>query len=258
MSKKAVSLPRHVPNCWPAGFARKHLRKLIAPRSKAEGDVYASEAFMEPLYKNHRPQDMHPLDAQPSWRLAKLLDSRLPGWERLFKPKWSASDLLDLSDNVTDAGFLNAVHIYKHMIGKYFPTGVFDWPATEWLQSYRERKARVRDSKAHPDEPDRKRVRLFGKPSDDVVLRAEGTGCQPKPTGCQPKPTAETLAAALARGREPDPARAKAASSSTSSKTGAKAASSATSSTVLSGARAKPTGMLKISDKWSADVGTQL
>ena len=174
---------------------------------------------MGPLYKNYRPQDIHPNDAQPSWRLAQLLNERLPGWERLFKPKWSASDLMSLSDNVADAAFLNAVHIYKHMVGKYFPTGVFDWPATEWLQSYRERKSRVRSNKAHPDEPDGKRVRLFAQPRDDVVPRAGAAGCQPTPH-------VETVRAALARTSMPTiPPRAKAESSSIRP-------------TVLSGARA--------------------
>ena len=87
-----IALARHVPGCWPAGVGKKQLRELVAPRSEVEGDVYASEAFMWKLYKSARPQDVHPLDAQPSWRLAKLLEMRLPGWERMFKRRWSATE----------------------------------------------------------------------------------------------------------------------------------------------------------------------
>ena len=160
----------------------------------------------------------------------------LPGWERLFKPKWSASDLIVVSGNVADAAFLNAVHIYKHMVGTHFPPSVFDWPATEWLQSYRERKSRVRSGKAHPDEPYGKRVRLFAQPRDDVVPRVGAVGCQPTPH-------VETVRAAVARTSMPTiPPR---ASRSTGS----------IRPTVLSGARAAPTGMLKISEKWGADRG---
>ena len=243
-----IALPRHVPGCWPAGVGKKQLRKLVAPRSKVEGDVYASEAFMWKLYKNARPQDVHPLDAQPSWRLARLLETRLPGWERIFKGRWSAVDLLAVSGDIADAAFLNVVHMYKHMLGERFPTGVFDWPPTEWLQSYRERKERVRDSKTHCDEPDRKRQRLVGTTGVEEETRAEAAGRPPKSAdktraeaaGCQPKPARKTVADVLARdGR-----------SST--------ASSSSSSTVLPGASTAPPAMLNIVDKWSMDTGVRL
>ena len=52
--------------------------------------------------------------------------------------------------------------MYKHMLGERFPTGVFDWPPTAWLQSYHERKERVLDIKTHLQEHDRKIARLFG------------------------------------------------------------------------------------------------
>ena len=70
--------------------------------------------------------------------------------------------MITLSGNIADAAFLNVVHMYKRMLGERFPTGVFDWPPTEWVKSYRERKERVRDSKTHSDEPEMKRQRLLG------------------------------------------------------------------------------------------------
>ena len=102
------------------------------------------------------------MNAQPSWRLAKLLEALLPGLELILKHRWSAPDLLSLSGNVADAAFLNAVHMYKHVLGERFPTGVSDWPPTAWLQSYHERKERVRDIKTHLEEPERKIARLLG------------------------------------------------------------------------------------------------
>ena len=169
------------------------------------------------------------------------MDELLPGWEPLFKPKWSASDLMSLSDNVADAAFLNAVHIYKSMVGKHFPTCVFDWPATEWLQSYRERKSRVRRNKAHPDEPYGKRVRLIAQPRDDVVPRVGAVGCQPTPH-------VETVRAAVARTSMPTiPPR---ASRSTGlKKTQAKAESSSIRPNRAPRARAAPTGLLKRSGR---------
>ena len=190
---KSVKLPRQLPKCWPPGVVKKTMRRLIVQKTKVEGEVYASEAFLWKLYDNRRPEDVLPLEAKPSWRLAKLLERRLPGWEQLFKSRWSATDLISLSGNIADAAFLDIVHMYKAMIGPHFPTGVFDWPPTEWLQSYHERKERVRDSKAHCDEPEKKRQRLLGATAVKEKTRTVAAGCQPTPA-------CESLTEALARG----------------------------------------------------------
>ena len=67
------------PDVGQSGVEKKQLRKLVTNRSGVDGDVYASEAFMWKLYEKRRPQDVHPIDAQASWRLAKLLERLLPG-----------------------------------------------------------------------------------------------------------------------------------------------------------------------------------
>ena len=174
---KNKSLPRQLPSCWPGGIGKKGLRKIVAPGSTAGGDVYASEPFMWKLYDDQRPETCHPLDAQASFRFAKLLERRLPGWEPLFRSKWTASDLLTGSGNIADAAFLSLVKMYKNVLGKHFPTGVFDWPPTVWLQSYQEGKGRKFDChRAHPE-----------------TSRAEPAGCQPKPTGESRTPSVQGI-----------------------------------------------------------------
>ncbi len=93
------------------------------------------------------------------------------------------------------------------MLGPHFPSGVFDWPPKEWVQSYRERKERVRDSKVHCDEPDNKRQRLLGATDVEERTQTKAAGSQPKSAGetrtvaagCQPTSARETLTEALAR-----------------------------------------------------------
>ena len=43
------------------------------------------------------------------------------------------------------------------MLGDRFPSGVFDGPPREWVQSYNERKKRVAASREHREEPPAKR-----------------------------------------------------------------------------------------------------
>ena len=90
-----------------------------------------------------KPQNVHPLQAAPAWRLRRLLDPLLPGWEQVLRSRWSALDLIQISDNIADAAFLNVVHMYKKVLGNRFPPGVFEWPRKRWLKTYRERKARA-------------------------------------------------------------------------------------------------------------------
>jgi hypothetical protein len=212
LDAKKEDLPRHVPRCWPHGVRGLPLRKCLAPKSVNDQVTYASEAFLLKLYNNSRPDMTHPMDAQPSWRLAKLLDKRLPGWELIFKRRWSATDLLSVSDSIADAAFLNVVHMYKHVIGKHFPDGVFDWPPTSWLKSYHERKERVRDSKRECEEPESKRRRLVGKTGIQMETLAVPARHQLQADddtravagGCQPRRGVESLAEALHRGRKDD------------------------------------------------------
>jgi hypothetical protein len=215
--------------------------------------------------------------------------------------------LLTVSGNILDAAFLNMVHMYKAALGDRFPKGVFDWPPTEWLQSYDDRKKRVRAEKKLCDEPDRKRqrpmtaigveakarVEAAGRPSKSAEkTRVQSAGCQPLPAskipakalalqgksaasspleaagpkpksasktkgasnGCQPKTAMETVPKALVRQQK--------SAASTSRWDDAvgrgdrdRRSSTASSST---GPRNAPPGMLKISDKWGADVGVKL
>ena len=214
------------------------------------------------LYNNSRPQDVHPIDAQPSWRLARLLETRLPGWERIFKRRWSATELIAVSGNIADAAFLNVAHMYKHMLGERFPTGVFDWPPTEWLQSYRERKEAVRDSKTHCDEPDRKRQRLLGATGVEEKARAEST-VQPSKsadkaraaaTGCQPEPANITKTKSA---RTADAKCAAVRTKPTKVDRGPPATRSTGSSSSSSSSRTNST-MLTIADKWAADATYKL
>ena len=129
------------------------------------------------LYGDRRPENINPLDAVPSFRLNAHLSSRLPGWAPLFKSKWSALSLLTSSGNVADAAFLNVVHMYKRMLGQSFPTGVFEWPATHWVQ---ERTKRLLSTNgAHSKEPPAKRQAT----EFVATTHAEAAGCQPKPAG---------------------------------------------------------------------------
>ena len=240
LRKKTTSLPRHVPGCWPKEVGKKDLRKVVAPRSEVEGDVYASEAFIWKLYGNRRPQDVHPLDAQPSFKLARLLEQRLPGWERLFKSRWSALGLITVSGSIADATFLNIVHMYKHMLGSNFPAGVFDWPPREWVQSYSERKKRVAAAREHGEEPEGKQRGRLGAADVEEKTRTEAAGCQPKraAAGCQPK--------RAAAGSKPKRAGDGHGSSASSSSKEAHRESTA------------PVGMLKLAEKWGVDASGKL
>ena len=133
-------LPRHLPRCWPDMKHKQDLRRLDGETAKGAELVFASEAFTFVLYGG-QPKAIHPLHAAPAFRLKHFLDPLLPGWEELFKPKWSALDLIQASGYVADAAFLNLVHMYKRVLGNSFPRGVFEWWPTEWLKSYRQRKA---------------------------------------------------------------------------------------------------------------------
>ena len=83
---------------------------------------------------------MVPFNALPSY-MGCLLDRCLPGCTAILKRKWTPLDLINLSGKCVDAAFLNAVHVYKRVLGsKYFPSGVFHWPATEWADKYHARK----------------------------------------------------------------------------------------------------------------------
>jgi hypothetical protein len=139
------------------------------------------------------------MEAQPSYRLKIFLDALLPGWEPMFKSKWSTTELLLLSENIADSAFLKAVHIYKSMLTNSFPDGVFDWYPKDWLASYGDRKERNREEQADPSKPDRKRTRLFSQTGGDAELPAESSthtakrsrsvvaGCQPAAAVVPPK-----------------------------------------------------------------------
>ena len=102
------------------------LRKVVVARSKADGEVRASESFMFLLYGGVSSKHVAPMEAQPSWRLAELLRKQLPGWERIFHKKWTAAELIAVTGNILDAAFLNMVHMYKAALGDRLPKGVFD------------------------------------------------------------------------------------------------------------------------------------
>jgi len=170
--------------------------------------------------------------------------------------------LISLSDNIADAAFLNAVHIYKHMLATEFPPGIFEWWPTEWLQTYADRKQRVRASKRQEDEPDRKRQRLLGVTGVEPKVRAESTvqpsksadkaraaatGCQPEPANITKTKSAKTADAKCATVRK-EP---------TKVDRGPPATRSTGSSSSSSSSRTNST-MLTIADKWAADATYKL
>lgn len=138
------------------------------------------------LYGGMKPHSVHPLKAAPAWRLNALLDALLPGWYQTLGRRWSALELIQMSGHIVDAAFLNVVHMYKHMLGSRFPSGVFEWPPDKWLKTYRERKvaAAACDSRL---------------PRTTRVANQAKSGCQPREgasecrvanqvkSGCQPE-----------------------------------------------------------------------
>ena len=183
-------LPRHVPDVWQPRFCLKtDLQKILPGKSTADKQIYASEAFAWKMYGKKRPQEHTPMESQPSYRLKLFMDALLPGWEPMFKSKWSTTELLQLSENIADAAFLKAVHIYKSMLTTSFPEGVFQWYPKDWLASYGERKERNREEQADPSKPDRKRTRLFSQTGGDAEFPAESatpTAKRSRVAGCQP------------------------------------------------------------------------
>ena len=181
-------LPRHLPLCWPSGVEKKELRLVEHHDTKREQGVYCSEAFMGLLYNQRRPIEWCVHDSLPSLRLAALMDKVLPGWQPLFRPKWSARELIMCSDRIVDRAFFNAVHVYKWSLGRSrIPDELFTWPPTPWAEEYLEKKrlaalpATRKSGEAKLNEQEAKRPRLTKK-----------TAGSPSIAGCQPTPVSMT------------------------------------------------------------------
>ena len=200
---KKADLPRHVSGCWPSNVRKNELRLVNGQKSKGEETVFASEAFLWKVYDGMKPARVHPLNAAPAWRLCNLLDRVLPGWAYILGHRWSALELIQGSNHILDAAFLNAVHMYKRMLGNRFPRNVFEWPPQEWLTTYRERK-----SKAAAATNEKKDAVLHAPP---VPGAKHGLGWQPSanngrssPSDCaQPRPPDSARAKRAISGRQP-------------------------------------------------------
>ena len=117
------------------------------------------------------------MNSQPSYRLNNLLDKLLPGWQQVLGCRWTASDLLQMSDHIADKAFLNVVSMYQWMLKDRFPPHVFEWWPTEWLKAYRARNGKVAECK-------NKGTTTHAKKSS-----VHGLGCQPLVTGGKSLPS---------------------------------------------------------------------
>ena len=105
-----------------------------------------------------------------------LLDALLPGWEEALGRRLSALELIRMSAYIVDAASLNAVHMYKSVLGIEFQRGVFQWPPDEWLKKYQAKRAPEVDNQLKTD----KTAKKVPVPDSGRQPGAKpGSGCKP-------------------------------------------------------------------------------
>ena len=155
-----------------------------------------------------------------------------------------------MSAYIVDAASLNAVHMYKSVLGIEFQRGVFQWPPDEWLKKYQAKRAPEVDNQLKTDKT-AKKVPVPDSGRQPGAKR--GSGCQPtevngrslpKDTGKKRRETAEGGSEPRAThdsGRQP------------SEHSGRSVPTDIGKKRRISPTASQPSYLMSLSSKWAAD-----